>query len=75
MFKWGGLVNIKWNSPFRYPNYALTHDPKDELPKFGYMSKKKVILKSMLYFGNLLEPILKYTTTLATSTYVCSIID
>jgi hypothetical protein len=40
MFKWGGLVNIKWNNPFGYPNYVLTHDPEDELPKFGYMSKK-----------------------------------
>jgi len=24
MFKWRGLINIKWNSRFRYPNYALT---------------------------------------------------
>jgi hypothetical protein len=24
MFKWGGLVNIKWDYPFGYPNHALT---------------------------------------------------
>jgi hypothetical protein len=24
MFKWEGLVNIKWNNPFGYPNHALT---------------------------------------------------
>jgi hypothetical protein len=24
MFKWRGPMNIKWNSPFGYPNHALT---------------------------------------------------
>jgi hypothetical protein len=24
MFKSGGPMNIKWDSPFRYPNHALT---------------------------------------------------
>jgi len=24
IFKWGGLVNIKWNNPFGYSNHVLT---------------------------------------------------
>jgi len=26
MWKWGGLMNIKWDSHFGYPNQALTHN-------------------------------------------------
>jgi hypothetical protein len=32
MFKWGGLVNIKWDCPFGCFNHALTHG---ETCKFG----------------------------------------
>ncbi len=29
MFKWGGLLDIKWNNPFGYPNHiwTLQQDP------------------------------------------------
>ncbi len=28
MFKWGGSINIKWNSSFGYPNHVLTQNLK-----------------------------------------------
>jgi hypothetical protein len=39
MFKWGGLVNIKWDDPFQYPNHILTP------MKYG------TLLKSRKLFG------------------------
>jgi len=39
MFKWGGLVNLKWDNPFEYPNHTL-------IPM-----KDGMLLKSIKLFG------------------------
>jgi hypothetical protein len=46
MFEWGGLVNIKWDSPFGYFNHALT------LKKMNSQISNSITHGNMIYFQN-----------------------
>jgi hypothetical protein len=46
IFKWRGLVNIKWDSPFGYLNHALT------LKKMDLQFSYSITYGNMIYLQN-----------------------
>jgi hypothetical protein len=47
IFKWGSLMNIKWDNPFWYPNHALTH-----LERFWFFWRLYFWMVNYLSFHN-----------------------